>query len=154
MRNTADLDLYRVLEVSRYANHAEIRASYRALARQHHPDAGGDSVRMATLNRAWEVLGDAELRASYDAEQQVPREAAPPPPRPVGSVLDFGRYAGWSIGALAVEDPDYLDWLRRAPIGRRLRPEIDARLAERRTARASESRPEGRRTSRLRWARS
>jgi curved DNA-binding protein CbpA len=46
-----------------------------------------------------------------------------------GSVLDFGRYAGWTIGSLAGHDPEYLEWLSRTPIGRRLSNEIDAALA-------------------------
>jgi len=153
--DNADRDLYRVLDVSPYASREEIRAAYRALARRHHPDAGGDGIRMSSLNRAWEVLGDGELRASYDAEQRRPREVAPPPSGRGGTLLDFGRYAGWSIGAVANADPEYLDWLRRAPIGRRLIPEIDARLRERRTAaEALAPRPDARRGRRLRWARS
>ncbi|HYX10690.1 MAG TPA: J domain-containing protein [Candidatus Acidoferrum sp.] len=41
-----------------------------------------------------------------------------------GTVLDFGRYSGWSIGQLATHDPNYLEWLSRTPIGRPLRAEI------------------------------
>jgi curved DNA-binding protein CbpA len=52
-----------------------------------------------------------------------------------GSVLDFGRYAGWTVGGLAGHDPDYLEWLARTPIGRHLSTEIDEALAKR----ASES---------------
>jgi len=48
-----------------------------------------------------------------------------------GSVLDFGRYAGWTVGSLADHDPDYLEWLARTPIGRRLSTEIDEALARR-----------------------
>ena len=34
-----------------------------------HPDAGaGDAARMAAVNEAWRVLGDAARRAAYDAE--------------------------------------------------------------------------------------
>jgi hypothetical protein len=47
---------------------------------------------------------------------------------PSGSVLDFGRYAGWSIGQLARFDPDYLRWLCRHSSGIRFRAEIEARL--------------------------
>ena len=46
-----------------------------------------------------------------------------------GSVLDFGRYAGWTVGGLVDHDPDYLEWLARTPIGRRLSNEIEAVLA-------------------------
>jgi hypothetical protein len=40
------------------------------------------------------------------------------------SVLDFGRYAGWSLKALARQDPDYLRWLMRHSSGIRYRGEI------------------------------
>src|SRR5664280_1509992 len=51
--------------------------------------------------------------------------AGPPPGRPSGTVLDFGRYAGWSLGEIARYDLDYLEWLQRARFGRRLRAEIE-----------------------------
>jgi curved DNA-binding protein CbpA len=58
--------------------------------------------------------------------------AGPPPGRPSGTVLDFGRYAGWSLGEIAREDLDYLEWLQRATFGRRHREEIEALLVPRR----------------------
>ena len=59
--------------------------------------------------------------------------AGPPPGNPSGSVLNFGRYAGWSLGEIARRDVEYLEWLDRMPIGRPYRDEIDAIL--RRTGR-------------------
>ena len=50
--------------------------------------------------------------------------------RPFGPVLTFGRYTGWSIGEIAQVDPDELEWLRRAPIGRGYRAAIDAAFRE------------------------
>ena len=47
--------------------------------------------------------------------------------------LDFGRYAGWTIPDLAKHDPDYLEWLRRTPIGRPFTAQIDQVLAARAT---------------------
>ena len=51
--------------------------------------------------------------------------AGPPPGRPSGTVLNFGRYAGWSLGEVARHDLEYVEWLDRAPIGRNYRQEID-----------------------------
>jgi curved DNA-binding protein CbpA len=68
--------------------------------------------------------------------------AGPPPGRPSGTVLTFGRYAGWSMGEIARTDLEYLEWLDRAPIGRNYRDEIDQLLrasGRRRTATAKES---------------
>jgi curved DNA-binding protein CbpA len=161
-------DLYEVLQVRRGAEPEVIRAAYRALARKHHPDFGGAPERMATINEAWAILGDQAQRAAYDAQSQasVPRStngtaantspaSNEPPPTPTGrglagrrpqdqrgagTVLDFGRYAGWTVGSLVDHDPDYLEWLARTPIGRRLTVEIDAALA-RRSSEAQALRP-------------
>ena len=51
-----------------------------------------------------------------------------------GRVLDFGRYAGWSILELSRSDPDYLLWLERTPIGRSFRTDIAQAMDVRRTA--------------------
>jgi hypothetical protein len=54
--------------------------------------------------------------------------AGRPPGNPSGSVLTFGRYAGWSLGEIGRTDGEYLEWLDRMPIGRPYRDEIDALL--------------------------
>lgn len=53
-----------------------------------------------------------------------PAVAGVPPGNPSGPVLDFGRYAGWSLGEIARTEPEYLEWLDRMPIGRAYRNEI------------------------------
>jgi hypothetical protein len=59
---------YEVLGVPVDATPDEVRAAYRAAARDHHPDAGGDADRMRALNQAWGVLSDPHRRAVYDRE--------------------------------------------------------------------------------------
>jgi len=54
--------------------------------------------------------------------------AGAPPGRPSGSVLDFGRHIGWSIGEIARVDPGYLEWLAGRREGARYVDEIDATL--------------------------
>jgi len=51
--------------------------------------------------------------------------AGPPPGHPSGSVLNFGRYAGWSLGEIARSDLEYIEWLDRTPIGRTYQVELD-----------------------------
>jgi DnaJ domain len=144
-------DLYERLQVHPAAGREVIRAAYLVLAKQRHPDAGGTTDAMAALNEAWAVLGDPARRAAYDASRGVPpvvtadgptredrrsaRVATPAPrsggasSRPLGTTLDFGRYAGMTLERLAREDPDYLEWLARSPGGRQYHAAITALLA-------------------------
>jgi curved DNA-binding protein CbpA len=137
-------DAYRVLQIRPDAEAAVVNAAFRALARQYHPDgAAPDPAKMAAVNRAYALVRTPELRAAYDRQRESiakpvgpgrpmsPNVGAPPPPsmlRPSGSVLSFGRYAGWTIGELARHDPDYLRWLSRHSSGLRYREEIRSRL--------------------------
>ena len=50
---------------------------------------------------------------------------------PRGRTLSFGRYADWTVSELAAHDPDYLEWLARAPAGLTFRQEIYTELAKR-----------------------
>ena len=67
--------------------------------------------------------------------------AGVPPGNPSGSVLNFGRYGGWSLGEIARADLEYIEWLDRMPIGRPYRDEIDAilRAAGRRRSAAADA---------------
>jgi curved DNA-binding protein CbpA len=51
--------------------------------------------------------------------------AGPPPGNPSGSVLNFGRYLGWSLGEISRSDIEYIEWLDRTPIGRIYQVELD-----------------------------
>ena len=58
-------------------------------------------------------------------------EAGPPPRGPThGTVLDFGRYRGWTLGQVALYDRDFLLWLERSPAGRQYRLEISQLLGK------------------------
>jgi curved DNA-binding protein CbpA len=54
--------------------------------------------------------------------------AGPPPGRPYGSVLPFGRHIGWSLGEIARVDVGYLEWLEDRREGKPYREEIDLLL--------------------------
>lgn len=56
--------------------------------------------------------------------------AGPPPGRPSGSVLQFGRHIGWSIGEVARVDPGYLEWLEAHREGAAYLDEIDDALVK------------------------
>lgn len=63
-------DYYQILGVPRTANEKDIRAAYRKMARQYHPDLNpGDATaedRFKEVNEAHEVLTDADKRKLYD----------------------------------------------------------------------------------------
>lgn len=62
------LDPYAVLQVASSATQDELKAAYRRLVKQHHPDAGGDEETILALNAAWEQLGDPQSRRAFDRQ--------------------------------------------------------------------------------------
>ena len=77
------------------------------------------------------TAGRSSFGGGYDESMRAADgfgAAGPPPGRPSGTVLNFGRYAGWSLGEVARKDLEYLEWLDRAPIGRNYRQEVDELL--------------------------
>ena len=59
-------DPYRVLGVDKTADGAEIKKKYRKLARQMHPDRGGDPEKLKSVNAAYQIVGDEDQRKLYD----------------------------------------------------------------------------------------
>jgi len=70
-----DAFLYEVLEVSPAARPAVIRAAYRCLVQDYHPDRNpGDAdaaARMSLINHAYSVLSNPLQRARYDAKMGI-----------------------------------------------------------------------------------
>lgn len=69
----AENDHYNTLEVNPTATHAEIKQSYRRLAKLFHPDSNRETAnheRIARLNAAYEVLGDPQSRKRYDQQRK------------------------------------------------------------------------------------
>jgi molecular chaperone DnaJ len=66
----AKRDYYEVLGVSRTASADEIKKAYRRLAMKHHPDRNKDDTsaegKFKEAKESYEVLSDAEKRATYD----------------------------------------------------------------------------------------
>ncbi len=60
------MSLYDTLGVPPDASAAEIKKAFRKKAAQHHPDRGGDTEKMAEINRALDVLSDPARRERYD----------------------------------------------------------------------------------------
>ena len=62
-------DHYHTLGLRRRASQKQIKKAYRDLAKQHHPDKGGDPEKFAAVAAAYEVLGDDVKRRRYDNER-------------------------------------------------------------------------------------
>jgi molecular chaperone DnaJ len=106
-----------VLGVSPAATAAEIKAAYRALVKQHHPDAGGDDRTILALNAAWEVLGDADRRRRHDHACRDNNHATP------STVPGFSvKRARAQAGRSAATEAELQQWLQQvhAPIDRLL----------------------------------
>ena len=119
-------DYYQTLGVARNADEKAVRAAYRKLARQHHPDINpgdtGAEDRFKEINEAYEVLSDPDKRKLYDRfgeDWQRYREAgftgdepAPRPgaaPRRAVDPSDFGSWFAGQTGA-ATSRPGGSDW--------------------------------------------
>jgi DnaJ-class molecular chaperone len=64
-----DEDFYKILGVSRNATADDIQKAYRKLARKYHPDVNpekGAKAKFQQIQRAYDVLNDAEKREMYD----------------------------------------------------------------------------------------
>jgi DnaJ-class molecular chaperone len=63
-------DPYEVLGVGKTASEAEIKKAFRGLAKKYHPDTkGGDKKKFQEVSAAYDILGDKEKRAKFDAGQ-------------------------------------------------------------------------------------
>ena len=74
LKRSKTKDYYKVIGVPHDADERQIKAAYRKLSKQHHPDKAAKQgltkedaeKKMASINEAYEVLSDPELRARFD----------------------------------------------------------------------------------------
>ncbi len=81
--SSAAPDHYATLGLDRRCTDAQIRAAYRLLAKQHHPDVNGGApaaiAQTQALNAAYEILSDPARRRAYDEElASIKRSASQP----------------------------------------------------------------------------
>lgn len=120
-------DYYAILGVPRSADDKDIKAAYRRLARQFHPDVNPGSKqaeeRFKEISEAHEVLGDPHKRAQYDSfGEQWKRASQGPGPRPGGdSGFGFGQGLEFDLGGGGGGMGEFLDSLFGNVKGRRER---------------------------------
>ncbi len=98
-----------MLGVAPDADQHAIRAAYRQLARDHHPDrvrssSAAGAREMPAINEAYRVLNDPGRRAVYDRALTAGPPAEVPDPRPSASEQR------WDIGAQALLRPARVPW--------------------------------------------
>jgi molecular chaperone DnaJ len=110
------MTLYDVLGVSREASEAEVRRSYRRLARRYHPDLnpgdGEAAARYAAITRAYETLVDPARRRAYDTDDRDDRASEGAGPAFAG--FDFSQAV--TGGAASTFGDLFVDVFRSAAI--------------------------------------
>ena len=64
------MDPYTVLGVNKSSTDSQIKNAYKNLAKQHHPDRGGNEAKFKEISSAYEQIKTAEKRQQYDMSQQ------------------------------------------------------------------------------------
>jgi molecular chaperone DnaJ len=104
--NVTKIDYYEVLSVSRDASDQELKASYRKLAMQYHPDRNPDDPtaeeKFKECSEAYQVLSDPDKRAAYDRYGHAAFQggAAAGGGNPFGGAQDLGDIFGDLFGEM------------------------------------------------------
>ena len=63
---------YDILGVTEDATQDDIKKAYRKLAKENHPDKGGDEELFKKISVAYDTIGDENKRVQYDTQRKNP----------------------------------------------------------------------------------
>ena len=109
----AKKDYYDVLGVSKNATDAEIKSSFRKLAKKYHPDLNkeeGAAEKFKEVQEAYEVLSDANKRKTYDQFGHAAFEQG----GGAGGGNPYGGFGGFNTSGFGFDDIDLGDILNAA----------------------------------------
>jgi DnaJ-class molecular chaperone len=88
--------MYDVLGLTRDATADDIKKAHRKLAREHHPDKGGDPEKFKKVQEAYEVLSDPEKRENFDrfGTAEGNPNGFPPNPNDIFAQMFGGAFGG------------------------------------------------------------
>lgn len=108
-------DYYEILGVDKEASQADIKKSFRKLAKQYHPDTNAGNKKseekFKEINEAFEVLGDEEKRKKYDmfGNSGHFHQGMDFDPSQYSSQFDFGNYGGGTY-TYTTDSKDFSDF--------------------------------------------
>ena len=86
--------MYDVLGLTRDATADDVKKAYRKLAREHHPDKGGDPEKFKKVQEAYEVLSDPEKRENFDRFGTADAPPQGPNPNDIFAQMFGGAFGG------------------------------------------------------------
>lgn len=86
--------MYDVLGLTKDATTDDVKKAYRKLAREHHPDKGGDAEKFKKVQEAYEVLSDPQKRENFDRFGTPEAPPQGPNPNDIFAQMFGGAFGG------------------------------------------------------------